>query len=164
MKKISIILIVVNLLLLLAYFNYSIAQKEDNLKEGKLVLLELAPVDPRSLMQGDYMMLNYKLNSNVQPDSIPRRGYAVLKLDNHQVGELQRFQAEKTPLAPGEVLIHYTNPSGWRVNIGAESFFFQEGTGERFEKAKYGALKVDDNGNSLLIGLYDEDKREIKSK
>lgn len=164
MKKISIILIVVNLLLLLAYFNYSIAQKEDTLKEGKLVLLELAPVDPRSMMQGDYMMLNYQLNSNVQPDSIPRRGYAVLKLDKHQVGELQRFQSEKTPLAPGEVLIHYTNPSGWRVNIGAESFFFQEGTGERFEKAKYGALKVDENGNSLLIGLYDENKREIKSK
>ena len=164
MKKISIILIVVNTLLLLIYFNYSIAQKEDTLKEGHLVLLELAPVDPRSLMQGDYMMLNYQLSNNVQPDSIPRRGYAVLKLNEQHVGTLQRFQAQKTPLATGELLIAYTNPTQWRVKIGAESFFFQEGTGERYEKAKYGALKVDNNGNSLLIGLYDENKKEIKSK
>ncbi|MFX7329222.1 GDYXXLXY domain-containing protein, partial [Acinetobacter baumannii] len=35
------------------------AQKEMLLKEGQLVLLPLAPVDPRSLMQGDYMALRY---------------------------------------------------------------------------------------------------------
>ena len=31
------------------------------LSGGQTVLLELAPVDPRSLMQGDYMALNYAL-------------------------------------------------------------------------------------------------------
>src|SRR5690606_1427760 len=46
-----------NLLLLLGYFNYSIRQKEALLKTRKSVLLELAPVDPRSIMQGDYMEL-----------------------------------------------------------------------------------------------------------
>ncbi|XOT97907.1 GDYXXLXY domain-containing protein, partial [Alcaligenes pakistanensis] len=29
---------------------------------GQTVLLELAPVDPRSLMQGDYMSLNFALS------------------------------------------------------------------------------------------------------
>ena len=58
MKKYSRILIIVNLILLLGYFNWSVYQKEQTLKDGQLVLLQLAPVDPRSLMQGDYMRLN----------------------------------------------------------------------------------------------------------
>ena len=62
MKKYKWAIIVVNLILLLAYFNYSVFQKERILKDGKLILLELAPVDPRSLMQGDYMELWYKIS------------------------------------------------------------------------------------------------------
>ena len=59
MKKQSRILIITNLLLLLGYLNWSIYQKEQTLRDGQLVLFELAPVDPRSLMQGDYMSLRY---------------------------------------------------------------------------------------------------------
>ena len=64
MKKYNRILIIVNLILLLGYFNWSVFQKEQTLKDGQLVLLPLAPVDPRSLMQGDYMSLNYEVNSS----------------------------------------------------------------------------------------------------
>ena len=64
MKKYSRILIIANLLLLLGYFNWSVFKKEQTLKDGQLVLLHLAPVDPRSLMQGDYMRLNYEINSS----------------------------------------------------------------------------------------------------
>ena len=60
MKKQSRILIITNLLLLLGYLNWSIYQKEQTLRDGQLVLFELAPVDPRSLMQGDYMSLRYR--------------------------------------------------------------------------------------------------------
>lgn len=45
---------------------------------------------------------------------------------------------------------------------GAESFFFQEEHAEKYEKAKYGGVKIDINGNSLLIGLYDEHLNHIK--
>jgi uncharacterized membrane-anchored protein len=51
----SAIAILLNLLLLLGYFNWSALQKEETLAKGRLVLLELAPVAPRSLMQKDYM-------------------------------------------------------------------------------------------------------------
>ena len=61
MKKYSRILIIVNLILLLGYFNWSVYKKEQILKDGRLVLLQLVPVDPRSLMQGDYMRLNYHI-------------------------------------------------------------------------------------------------------
>ena len=39
--------------------NWSIAAKERLLVSGSTVYLELALVDPRSLMRGDYMALNY---------------------------------------------------------------------------------------------------------
>ena len=53
MKKYSRILIIANLILLLGYFNWSVYQKEQTLKEGQLVLLQLAPVDPRRRRAGD---------------------------------------------------------------------------------------------------------------
>ena len=41
--------------------NYKVQQFEDVLATGKPVVLKIAPVDPRSLMQGDYMVLNYAI-------------------------------------------------------------------------------------------------------
>ena len=161
MTKVKL-LIILNLVLLLAYFNYSAATKEEILNEGQLVLLELAPVDPRSLMQGDYMDLRYNITENIISDTIPKRGYCVVRLDNKGIAHKIRFQKEATPLSGDEHLIKYTSPSEWDINIGAESFFFQEGQSAKYEKAKYGGIKIDKNGNSLLIGLYDELLRKIE--
>lgn len=153
--------IFVNLVLLLAYFNYAIFSKESILKDGRLILLELAPVDPRSLMQGDYMDLRYAIaNSDVRED-VPKRGYCVVTLDTAGVATKQRLQEGKTPLGAGEYLIEYTS-GNWSIHIGAESYFFQEGHAERYDKAKYGGLKVDKNGNTVLIGLYDEQLKKIE--
>lgn len=162
MKKYKWIIILLNLVLLLIYFNHSIAKKEELLKDGQLVLLELAPVDPRSLMQGDYMALRYKISENIDFDTIPRRGYCVVVLDQNDKAERVRFQKDVTPLNTGEHLIEFTTPDKWNINIGAESFFFQEGHAEKYEKAKYGGVKIDENGNSLLVGLYDEQLRKIE--
>jgi uncharacterized membrane-anchored protein len=49
----------VGLLLALIVVNRGIAQREAILSDGRVLLLELAPVDPRSLMQGDYMALRF---------------------------------------------------------------------------------------------------------
>ncbi|MDR0802190.1 GDYXXLXY domain-containing protein [Fluviicola sp.] len=161
MKKYKWLIIALNLVLLLIYFNYSVIRKEELLKNGRLVLLKLAPVDPRSLMQGDYMALRYNISDNID-DSKPKRGYCVVQLDSSGVAEKARFQKDITPLSEGELLIKYSTSDRWNVNIGAESFFFQEGQAEKYEHAKYGGIKVDKNGNSLLIGLYDEQRRKIK--
>ena len=185
MKKYKKIIIIVNLILLLVYFNHSLTTKETILKDGKLLLLQLAPVDPRSLMQGDYMTLRYKIsenfrnfdnprivvdslgnvsnsvdNQNIDAKNLPRRGYCVVRIDTG-VANSVRFQAKATPLNKDEYLIKYTSPNRWNVNIGAESFFFQEGQGAKYEKAKFGGVKIDKEGNSLLIGLYDEKLRKI---
>ena len=149
-------------MILLVYFNFSVVKKENLLKDGKLILLSLAPVDPRSLMQGDYMTLRYSISENLNVNSLPKRGYCVVNLNPQGIAEKVRFQKNTTPLNKGEYLIEYNSPDQWNVNIGAESFFFQEGQAEKYEKAKYGAIKVDTKGNSLLVGLYDENLKNIK--
>ena len=164
MKKVSRILIIINLLLLLGYFNWSIFQKEQTLKNGRLVLLQLAPVDPRSLMQGDYMRLNYKESGfnlrNMEADIAPR-GYAILKTDSNHVAQIVRLQESPEPVNDSELMMKYKIIDG-RLFLGAESFFFEEGQDTIFEKAAYGGLKVDDKGESLLVGLYDADFRLIQ--
>ena len=161
MKKYKWLIILLNLVLLLIYFNYTIFKKEEILKDGDLVLLALAPVDPRSLMQGDYMELRYHIAELFDIDKNPKRGYCVVTLDSNSVASKLRFQKDLIPLNEGEYLIRYSSTDKWNMHIGAESFFFQEGHGEKFSKAKYGALKIDERGNSLLIGLYDEKWRRI---
>ena len=162
MKKYKLILIFANLFLLLWVFNNSIVEKETLLTEGKLILLELAPVDPRSLMQGDYMRLSYAMTSNINHDSISKRGFCIVTLQENGIAKKVRLQAERTPLYTGEHLIEYTSHEWNGINIGAESYFFQEGDADKYEKAVYGGIKVDSKGNSLLIGLYDENIHKIE--
>ncbi|GAB3414351.1 GDYXXLXY domain-containing protein [Niabella aquatica] len=162
MKKYKWFIILLNLIFLLIYFNNSVAKKEALLKNGQLILLELAPVDPRSLMQGDYMALRYKISEDIGSANITKRGYCVVLPDTNQIARRVRFQEHRTPLNKGEYLIEYTSPDQWSINIGAASFFFQEGHAARYDKAKYGGIKTDKNGNSLLTGLYDEDLKKIE--
>lgn len=163
MKKYSRILIIANLILLLGYFNWSVYQKEQTLKDGQLVLLQLAPVDPRSLMQGDYMRLNYKeASSDLIDKQTDTRGYAILRTDSNQIGKIVRLQNTLEPVNGNELVIKYKIINR-RLFLGAESFFFEEGQDTLYQKAVYGGLKVDDKGQSLLVGLYDEDFHLIQS-
>lgn len=156
-KKYKIVL-AANLILVLAFFAFSVIQKETLIGKGTEVLLRLAPVDPRSLMQGDYMALNYQILRQIDYKS--KSGYVVVKVGSDRVAEFVRVQSDKN-MNNGEHLIRYKRHQG-RLTIGADNYFFQEGSAKKFENAKYGLLKVDPDGNSILIGLCDKDGRLIE--
>lgn len=136
-----------------------VVQKEYVLSTGQTVLLELAPRDPRSLMQGDYMVLDYAVSRERWEDLAlrPRDGNLVLRLDEQGVGRFVRYDTPETPLAPGEFKLRYRVRHD-RVRLGAESFFFQEGHADRYERARYGELRVAGSGASVLVGLRDEQR------
>jgi uncharacterized membrane-anchored protein len=182
MKKFKPLIIILNLLLVTGYFAFAVIQKEETLDKGKLVLLRLAPVDPRSLMQGDYMRLDYEVNSldsiiegrvgrfskmpttKATLDTFKKRGYCIVKLDGKGAASRQRLQADILPLKPDEIPIKYfSSGDGYmlQMHIGAESYFFEEGQAKKFEVARYGGIKVDDAGNSVLVGLYDKNHKLI---
>ncbi len=139
-------------LLALLVMNLQIYKKEQTLNTGQTVLLELAPVDPRSLMQGDYMRLRYALAREVKGE-LGSTGKLVVEIDPQGRGLFKRL-ADTTPPAANEQLLVYRNRDG--IRLGAESFFFQEGQAKQYEKAKYGELRVDAKGQSVLVGLRDE--------
>ena len=90
------------------------------------------------------------------------RGICLVKLEKNGVAKNVRIQNNKTIIEENEFPIKYTSKKWSGINIGAESYFFEEGTAEKYENAKYGGIKVDQEGNSLLIGLYDENRSRIK--
>ena len=139
-----------------------VVQKEHVLANGRTVLLELAPRDPRSLIQGDYMVLDYAISRSQwnAPESRPADGHLVLRLDEQGVGRFVRADTPETPLGPGEFKLRFRVRQG-RVRLGAESFFFQEGHANRYERARYGELRVADSGASVLVGLRDEQRQPL---
>jgi len=150
----------ISVIVTLVSVGFSVASRERLLKNGKTVLFELAPVDPRSIMQGDYMTLSYRI-TNAHGDSIPSRGYIVFKADCQNVASRSiRFQKNKEPLSEDEMIIRYFCHKRV-ISIGSESFFFQEGEAGLYARAKYGGIKVSKDGESILYGLFDENCNEI---
>ena len=146
--------------LVLIVTNVLIVQKEQLLASPQGILLELAPVDPRSLIQGDYMALAYAITREVSEQDLPADGQLVVAVDAENVARYQRVYTPSTPLAPGELLLRYRIRAG-QLHIGSESFFFQEGTADAYEKARYAELRVDSAGESLLVGLRGPDREVL---
>ena len=145
-------------LLLLAAVNWGIYGREQLLAEGRVVLLQLAPVDPRSLMQGDYMALRFVVDANLlasgREEAGAADGFIVVKVGERGVGNFVRRDAGE-PLGAGEARLRYRVREG-RVKFATNAFFFQEGTGHLYERARYGEFRVAPNGNLLLTHLVSE--------
>lgn len=141
-----------------------IVQKETLLANGRVVLMPLAPVDPRSLMQGDYMDLRYRvandfyeaLDHAAEPAD---RGTLIVRLDAAGVATFSRVDPGG-PLAPDEQRLKYRNRHGF-ARFGAESYFFEEGRADYYATAKYGELRVSEDGDALLAGLRDSDRNPL---
>lgn len=137
-----------------------VAQKEALRRSGTRLLLPLAPVDPRSLIQGDYMILAYGLDWGDQTSSWPRDGHVVLRRAEDGVGSFVR-RDEGGPLAPGELKVRYRIRGYRNVRLGAEEYFFQEGHAGLYDTARFGELRVSDSGTALLVGLADAERRPL---
>jgi len=155
------------ILVALILVNLSIFQKEQVLEKGTVVIMELAPVDPRSLMQGDYMALDYALARKVyrqywlegqtRPASA---GTLAVELDEqHRAIQARLYQ--EGMLKSQEVLMKY-HLANRALQIGTPSYFFQEGHAERFEKARYGEFRVGSDGTALLTYLLDAEGKRIQ--
>lgn len=133
--------------------NTQIVQKEDLRRNGRPIFLELAPVDPRSLMQGDYMALNFVLTgqivSQLPTGSVPNQ--AILSLDPQGKATFARWP-NSSPLSPNEVRFNFKMQNG-RPWLGTNAFFFEEGTASRYEGARFGEFRLNAQGEAILVGL-----------
>lgn len=169
----SKIVVVVSLIVVLCLVNWSIFSKERHLADGKVVYLELAPVDPRSLMQGDYMALRfavadevYKALPKVQASRRWRHdvaavdGSVVITLDQRNVATFSRLDNDQK-LSESEKLLSYRVRNG-TVKFATNAFFFQEGHAKIYEAARFGQFRVNDKGELLLTAMYDKDLNKLE--
>ncbi len=157
------------IVILFVILNAITLQKEAVLSSATQMLLELAPVDPRSLMQGDYMALDYAMSRSIDDeliDSAPWKGKLVIRLNSKNVAQFLRFHDGKK-LQEDEKLLSYRKRGQRRrgkIKIATDSFFFQEGTGKKLESARYGEFKLSKSGECILVGLRSSDFKSLLSK
>ena len=147
----------------LAVANLGIWQKETLIAQGRPVFLELAPADPRSLMQGDFMRLRFRLPGGVddRPGLLARgRPQVVARCDAMGVATLLRLRNPGETLAEGEFPIELT-PKDGRWTVATDAWFFREGDAERWQAARYGEFRVTPDGQALLVGLASADLKPI---
>jgi len=139
-----------------------VVQKERLVAAGTPVLLELAPVDPRSLIQGDYMALDYAIARQLADSAPrwPRTGRLVVRRDAAGVARFVRRHDDAAPLAADERLLVY-RVRGTQLRVGSDAFHFQEGDAPRYAGARYGELRVARDGETVLVGLRDSVRRPL---
>ena len=150
--------VLAGLLLVLLVANGAIWQKEQLITKGQPVFLALEPVDPRSLMQGDFMTLNFlslsAFDGMATGERSSARPHVVLTRDERGVATVKGLHDGK-PLAPGEFLMELT-PKDGRWALVTDAWFFKEGEGARWEKARFGEFRVMPDGRALLVGMRGE--------
>ena len=172
--KAPIGLVGVFLIALLGAVNYKVQQFEDVLATGKPVVLKIAPADPRSLMQGDYMVLNYAILSDLQQSQFSsesnettgidelspsgKKAYILVHLDQNHVATFCEEQSEIPTdfkhCTPNVYLpIRY---KGWLPELPSQDYFFAEGKGEYYAQSEYAEYRFKD-GILLLARLLDKD-------
>ena len=185
-NSIKKILLIINVVILFVVTGFSANKEEDYKKSEDYFYLELTPIDPRSLLQGDYMTLNYdildqttefiyqnksydyyeeerKEETKEQKEkrelAEAKKAYIAVRLDGNKVAKFVKITKEKTDEKDLLFIAYKTN--GYDVNINVNSYLFQEGTGDKYENARYSKVVLVGN-NLRLIDLRDKDFKEIK--
>jgi len=151
-------LILLSLGLCLALVNTGIWRNEQLLARARTVVLPLAPVDPRSLVGGDYMALAFAMPRDAASsdllDHADGRLWAVARLPAQGPGRLERLSRTlPTGLAPDEWPVELRlGRNGWTVNDG---FHFAEGQADALSHARFGEFRIDGAGRSVLVRMLD---------
>lgn len=163
LKKLTIIICII----WTAIISFWVIKSEYILITGRKVLLKTIPVDPKDLLMGDYVILNYDISQvpeqykNVKYKQ-NEEVYVVLKTDKDNIATIDRIQTYSKPDEPlyikGKISQCNTIIPLWKtgtcINYGIESYYVKEHTGKDLEKnLRDGALvkiSIDRHGNAKI--------------
>ncbi|TCM69812.1 putative membrane-anchored protein [Acinetobacter calcoaceticus] len=164
-------------------FGAIISKNEWQLNNSDRIFVRLQPVDPRSMIQGDYMRLNYELdwaeekplldgqdqNSSDQNTALEDAIYnhstvlTYVALDTsrrvYQIALDQRLLDRSATI----IALKLKNPSNlvWALYPSSNSYLFAEGLAACYSRAEYAEFKVDAQGNSILRRLLDQQLKDL---
>ena len=128
-----------------AWLLATVATQEYALATGKAILLETRPVDPRDLLRGDYLILNYKISDvpgklfspPVRNDLAPgAKIFVAVAPGTNQFYAVTRASTNEFAPAASEVLLKGESANRWwnatnsvHVTYGLERYYIAENTG-----------------------------------
>jgi uncharacterized membrane-anchored protein len=160
-----------------AVLGWMIWERASLLANGREVVLEVMPVDPRSLFRGDYVILGYDISRLNAPSPTPHRGDDIYVTLQKGAGDTWSAVASspQPPVGtgPDQVVlkgrVDYISspaqgPAQAFVHYGIESFFVPEGTGRELEalvreKKLSAIVAVGAGGDAGIKGLVVDGKR-----
>ena len=159
MKKAIFIIMI----LWLSIISGFIIVNEYTIRTGKEVLLETIPIDPRDLIRGDYVTLNYAIAYDSRYLKYKDRQivYVKLKTNNKNIATIDNIVDVKPQMGlfiQGRIIKPKPH-SFWGkcVNFGIESYFVKEGIGLELEKElqNRGLVRVviDKSGKAKVKGF-----------
>jgi len=145
----------------------SVLSNELKLRSADEIIVRLAPLDPRSLIQGDYVILAYSFERDARKElrvnaseSLRFPNNTVHVLLTPQDGEyifkdISVKKIEEIPL--GDIVLKGKVARYSRINFGIENFFVEENTGREVERnARFAKLKVTSSGEAFVVDLLEE--------
>jgi uncharacterized membrane-anchored protein len=147
--------------------------QERALAGGKVVLLETWPVDPRDLMRGDYVTLNYKISDvalglfspALTNGLVPGETVYVALEPRGQFHEVVLASTNQITPADGQVVLKGQSRSWWNsaaqrsvhLEYGLERYYVREGTGNPRGKLTVQAA-VPDSGQARIKEVFVDGK------
>ena len=129
-----------------------IGDREYTLRTGTEVVLETAPIDPRSLLQGDFAILDYAIsrlpsNSQVQ---VGQTMYVRLR-ETDEVWEASSYNSRK-PSDREAIFIKGVVDRPGHLDFGIGTYFIPEGTGRLIERSRdvKVVVSVDRRGKAVI--------------
>jgi uncharacterized membrane-anchored protein len=152
-----LVVLAMTVITILGVINFQIMKKEAIIANGSTVLLRIAPRDPRSLLQGDYMALRYAMAGTVAEkaqDANMTDGLIIVELaESGEANFVAIYDAQ--PLGDTQQLLKFRR-RGESVRLASDAFFFEEGQWETYQQAQFGELKVSNSGEAVLVGLRND--------
>ncbi|WP_377290985.1 GDYXXLXY domain-containing protein [Rhizobium sp. SG2393] len=155
---------------------WAIAQRATILRQGDPVVLKTAPVDPRDLLRGDYVVLSYEI-ATIDSDRIvgptpdattPARLHVRIAPGADGFWTVSEASFEPLAKRPGSVIL-LTEPFAWYppapgttssyfVSYGIERYYVPEGEGRALEDAVIArslavTVRVSDAGTAQIAAL-----------
>jgi uncharacterized membrane-anchored protein len=141
--------VVLTILLQILVLGFMAGEREHILRNGKIIYLRTAPIDPRDLFRGDYVRLNYEI-SNIAATKLPpvespkiNKGAKVYVSLRESPGGL--YELDQVNINKPQTGIYLTGRSTYDyhhqkqghplwLKYGIEAYFVQQGKGRQMEK------------------------------
>ena len=155
----------------------TVAMQEHALAHGKIILLETRRVDPRDLLRGDYLILNYKISdvpTNLFSPTVKKHlpygtpVFVALAPGTNQFYEIARASTNEFIPAANEILLRGKCDERWwstnaiHVVYGLERYYVAEGTGNAHGKLTVQAI-VPASGHPTIKEVFVDGKPYSKA-